>query len=240
MDHHHWYSPRLGREMGLTVFGHWGPPLLAFPTSFGNEWEYFDRGVVGALSGPLDAGRVKLYCLDANHRDSFHNEGAHPFHRSWAQRQYDEYVRDEVVPFIHSDCGGALPIATLGASMGGYHAANSLLKHPDVFKRCFALSGLYDMRSFMGGLYDDNFYFNNPVDYVANLSDPWYLEQLAGCDIHLVTGCGPWEDSSTAYQLSGLLRGKGVAHHLDDWGPEGGHDWPYWNRMLREYGNQLG
>jgi len=28
------------------------------------------------------------------------------------------------------------------------------------------------MRRFMNGLYDDNFYFNNPVDYLSNLSDP--------------------------------------------------------------------
>ena len=27
----------------------------------------------------------------------------------------------------------------------------------------------------MDGDYDDNFYFNNPVDYMANLGDPWYF-----------------------------------------------------------------
>ncbi|MFL6538593.1 MAG: hypothetical protein ACJ8JD_10495 [Chthoniobacterales bacterium] len=35
-------------------------------------------------------------------------------------------------------------------------------------KRCYALSGVYDMRDSMDGMYDDNFYFNNPVDYMAN------------------------------------------------------------------------
>ncbi len=25
------------------------------------------------------------------------------------------------------------------------------------------------------------------------------------------------------------------AHHLDDWGPEGGHDWPYWHHQMWEY-----
>src|SRR5204863_5756397 len=83
-------------------------------------------------------------------------------------------------------------IATLGASLGAYHAANTLFKHPDHVKRCYALSGIYDMRDSMDGIYDDNFYFNNPVDYIANLSDPWFLHQYASCDIRLVTGCGPW------------------------------------------------
>jgi esterase/lipase superfamily enzyme len=64
---------------------------------------------------------------------------------------------------------------------------------------------VYDLRSFMDGHYDDNFYFNNPVDYVANLSDPWYLDELARDDIRLVTGCGPFEDSRSWSWLSAIL-----------------------------------
>ena len=94
---------------------------------------------------------------------------------------------------------------TMGASLGGYHAANTLLKHPDAVKRCFALSGVYDMKRFMLGDYDDNFYFNNPVDYMANMSDGWALHHLASCDIHLATGTGPWEHPAEAYRLSGIL-----------------------------------
>ena len=33
---------------------------------------------------------------------SFYNKGAHPYHRSWMQRQCDEYIRREVIPFIHT------------------------------------------------------------------------------------------------------------------------------------------
>jgi len=123
----------------------------------------------------------------------------------------------------------------MGASLGGYHAANTLFKYPDVVKRCFALSGVYDMKRFMDGVYDENFYFNNPVDYLANLSDPWALGNLATCDIHIATGTGPWEKPDEAYRLSGILASRGIRHHLDDWGAMGGHDWPYWKHQLREY-----
>ena len=53
-EHHHWYSPRLGHDMGVAVFGHWGPPLLAFPTSHGDEWELQRHGmdVAGLLANP--------------------------------------------------------------------------------------------------------------------------------------------------------------------------------------------
>ena len=36
-DHHRWYSHRLGREMGINVYGHYGLPLVVFPTSGGDE-----------------------------------------------------------------------------------------------------------------------------------------------------------------------------------------------------------
>lgn len=235
-QYHHWYSPRLGLDMGLVVHGHYGLPLLCFPTSGGDEWEMQNQGMVRTLSPFIEAGRVKLFCVRSATRESFYNYGAHPFHRSWMQKQYDEYIRWEVVPFVVSHCqNAAVPIATMGASLGAYHAGNTLLKHPDVVKRAYALSGVYDMRRFMDGLYDDNFYFNNPVDYVANLSDPWYYREYASCDLHLATGSGPWENAGPTHQLAAVLRAKGIPHHLDDWGPQGGHDWPYWHHMMWEY-----
>ena len=222
--------------MGVVVYGHWGPPAIVFPTSGGDEWEFDRQGVIAALADLIDAGRVKLYCVDINHRDAFGNSSAHPRHRSWMQTQYDAYIVHEVVPFIRADTQtGDIAVTTIGASLGAYHAANSLFRHPDVFKRCIAMSGVYDMKRFMGGDYDDHFYFNNPVDYLSNLSDPRALGNLATCDIHIVTGTGPWEHSGESYRLSGILASRGIRHHLDDWGPQGGHDWPYWKQQLRTY-----
>ena len=236
MEHQRWHSPRLGHEMGITVFGHWGLPLLAFPTSHGDEWELQRHGLLDAIGDLIEGGRVKVFCVGSNSQDSFLNNGAHPSHRSWRQRMFDEYIRNEVVPFVHASCqSAAIPITTVGASLGAYHAVNTLLRYPHLIKRCYGLSGIYDLRRFMSGAYDENFYFHNPVDYMANLADPWLLEQLASCEIRLVTGSGPHEDSRYAYDLSRVLSSKGIRHHLDDWGPRGGHDWPYWKDQLREY-----
>jgi esterase/lipase superfamily enzyme len=236
-EHHVWHSPRLGYEMGVAVFGHWGSPLLAFPTSHGDQWEIERHGLVGAIADFVDGGRVKVFSVGSNNHDSFLNTGAHPSHRAWRQRMFDEYVREEVIPFVQASCQTpGIPITTLGASLGAYHAANTLFRYPHLVKRCYALSGIYDLRQFMDGGYDDNnFYFHNPVDYMANLTDPWYLEQLAGCEIRLVTGTGPHEDSGPSYALSRVLAGRGIRHHVDDWGPRGGHDWPYWRDQVREY-----
>ena len=236
IDHRYWHSPRLEHDMGLAVFGHWGLPMLAFPTSHGDEWELQRNGLIDAMAEHINAGRVKVFCVGSNNHESFLNNGAHPFHRSWRQRLFDEYIRDEVVPFIYAACQTpGIPITTMGASMGGYHAANSLFRYPHMFKRCYALSGVFDLRRYMDGKYDDNFYFHNPVDYMKNLTDPWALGQLATCEIRLVTGSGPWENSGFSYEMSGILARKGIKHYLDDWGPRGGHDWPYWREQMREY-----
>jgi esterase/lipase superfamily enzyme len=235
-EHHHWYSDRIGREFGVVVHGHWGPPMLLFPTSGGDEEEYERQGLIAAIAEFIDAGTVKAFCVNVNHGDSFANRSAHPLHRSWMQRQHDAYIRHEVIPFARAHCQSPdAPVWTMGASLGAYHAANTLFKYPDVVKRCFALSGVYDMKRFMNGAYDDNFYFNNPVDYLANIADSWMLNQLASCDIHIATGSGPFEHSGEAYRLSEILASRGIGHHLDDWGPLGGHDWPYWKHQMREY-----
>jgi esterase/lipase superfamily enzyme len=50
-------------------------------------------------------------------------------------------------------------------------SANAYFKHPDVFRGVIAMSGSYAVRSYLKGHYDDNVYFNNPVDYLPNLND---------------------------------------------------------------------
>jgi esterase/lipase superfamily enzyme len=234
-ESHRWYSHRLGREMGVVVYGHYGLPVLAFPTSGGAEWELENMGLIPALAPYVDGGRVKIFTVGSNSDASWYNTGAHPFHRSWMQRMFDEYIRWEVIPFIHAHSGGLLPIATMGASLGAFHAANTLFKRPDAVKRCWAMSGPYDMRRFMDGMSDENFYFNNPIDYVGGMNDWAQIGLLNTCDIHIATGNGPWEKPEHSYHLSRVLASKGIHHHLDNWGLEGGHDWPYWKHQMWHY-----
>ena len=36
--------PRLGRGMGIQVYGHYGAPIVVFPTAAGDEHEYAGQG----------------------------------------------------------------------------------------------------------------------------------------------------------------------------------------------------
>src|SRR3989442_14220306 len=59
-EYHRWYSHRLGLELGVVVYGHWGPPLLGFPSSAGAEMELEGQSMVGARAELIDAARIKL------------------------------------------------------------------------------------------------------------------------------------------------------------------------------------
>ena len=43
--------------MDLVVHGHWGPPMILFPTSGGDEEEYERQSLIGAIAEHIDAGR---------------------------------------------------------------------------------------------------------------------------------------------------------------------------------------
>src|SRR5258708_2139659 len=189
---------------------------MGFPTSAADEWELEGQGMVGALAEFIDAGRIKFYTVNSINGLSFYNKGVHPFHRSYVQSVFDSYLREEVVPFIWDSCQSRVAIATMGASFGAYHAANTLFKHPDIFKRCFAMSAFYALRNSRDGQYDDNFFSNNPVAFPANLSDSWYYEQLASCDIPLTPGPGQWKHRAPPSRLPEVLSSKGIRHSVDN------------------------
>jgi esterase/lipase superfamily enzyme len=239
-EHYSWHSPILGITMPIVVYGHYGAPLLMFPTAAADCEEYERFGLVGAVAHHIDAGRVKLYSIDSINRHSWMNKEIHPAERARRQALFDSYIYQEVAPFIEDNCRTpGIGIGTTGASFGAYHALNSLLKHPDRFKWTIAMSGSYDVKSFADGYYDDNVYFNNPVDYMQNLSDSWIMDRIRGCNITIATSTGQWENPEFSRRMSQILWDKGIVHQLDVWGPEWPHDWPTWRAMLDVYIRKL-
>jgi esterase/lipase superfamily enzyme len=220
--------------MELLIFGHAGAPMLVFPTSQGRYFEYEDRGMVGALSDGLERGLLQLVCVDSVDAESWYCAWAHPSGRIARHIQYDQYVLNEVVPFVRQDNRNDFWMTT-GCSFGAYHAINFGLRHPEVIRRSIGLSGLYEMRSFMDGYYNQDFYFNNPIDYTANLHDQNYIQQLQQQDIILAIGADDQARPSND-KLAAQLWRAGVGNALRIW--DGwSHDWPYWDKMIRIYVN---
>jgi esterase/lipase superfamily enzyme len=232
--------PREVRIGGSNVaaFGHWGPPLLAFPAERGVAADWRETGMVDAIAGPLAAGRVKLYCVDSFDGWTWAAGDVPLEERARRHGAFEHWLVDHVVPWIRDDCGGG-DIALAGASMGAFHAANFALRRADLFPRALCLSGVYDVAAQGWGERGDAVYFNNPMDYVSNLHGD-HLDWLRGrVRLTLVCGQGMWEDTTGALDstlgFAALLAGKGIPHDLDVWGHDVPHDWPSWRAQLAHH-----
>ncbi len=232
--HHSWHSPALGRTMELLVFGHAGAPVLVFPTSRGRYFEYEDRGMVAALSGPIAQGNIQLICVDSVDEESWYNYGAHPRHRLWRHDCYEHYLIDEVLPFVRAQNSNPF-VMTHGCSFGAIHAMLLALRHPAHFRRVVALSGLYDLRRFLGGYYDEDVYYHNPVDFVVGLQEGQLTSDIRRLEIIMAIGHDDAAaDSNT--RLSQALWDKNIWHAMR-WWDGWAHDWPYWAKMVQIYVN---
>src|SRR5262249_52853173 len=179
--YHRWFSPSLGRDMELLVFGHAGARVLAFPASKHPFYDWENRGLVGSLYWPISRGQVQLCCLDQIDEESWYGWHLPPAVRAARYNDYDGYLVREVVPFtLRQNANPFLIVA--GPSFGGYHAVNFAFRHPELCNRVLGMSGLYDIKRFTDGYYDANVYFNNPVDYVANEQDQARLAALRRLD----------------------------------------------------------
>ena len=59
-------SREMGRPVHLWRYGHYGRPLLVFPSASGMAHEWDAHGMVEALGDFIDQGRLKLYCTETN------------------------------------------------------------------------------------------------------------------------------------------------------------------------------
>ncbi len=232
-EFHKWYSPRLGREMELLVFGHAGLPIMVFPTSGGRFFEFEDRGLVASLASKIDAGQLQLYCVDSIDMESWYNRSVPPRWRIARHVQYEDYLMSEVVPLMRLKNQNPLRVA-MGCSFGGFHAANIAFRHPDQFTGLLSMSGAFDMTRFLNGHHDTDVYFNTPTQYLPNLSDPWYFDRYRRNNYVLATG---WDDQCLGQNqhLDRILSQKGIPHKLFVWDTWNSHDWPTWERMLHTY-----
>ena len=231
-EHHRWFSPSLGRDMELLIFGHAGARSLVFPTSMGRFYEWEDRGMIGAVTEHLERGWLQMYCVDSIDGESWYARHRHPADRARRHLAYEAYLLREVLPLtMHRNPNPFL--ITTGASFGAYHAANFAFRNPGLVGRLLGLSGMYDIKEQTEGWSDETIYFNSPTDFLQNEHDPARLAALRKIDIIIAIGRDDRMRASNEW-LSQVLSSKGIWHALRVW--DGwAHDWPWWRDMLVKY-----
>lgn len=228
-----WYSPNLNKDMDAVVYGDYGFALLMFPTAAADFLEYERFQLIDAITPIIESGKCKAFSINSINSESWLNDEMHPRDKAVRHQQYNQYITEEVVPFIYDNCNGEVPIITTGASLGALHSANTFFRRPDLFKGVIAMSGSYDLKDYSKGYFDDNCYFNSPVDYLANLNDERLLAELKNDKkIIITTGQGNYENPEASRRLADILSAKDIPYELDMWGYDMPHDWPTWRKML--------
>jgi esterase/lipase superfamily enzyme len=234
------WSDAIGAPGTVVRYRHWGRPVLVFPSERGRAQDFETHGMIGAIAGLLDAGRVKVYCVDRYDAASWSNREIPLEERARRYGGYESWILGSVVPWIGQDCGAAAEVITIGCSLGAFHASNFALKRADLFPLALCFSGNYDPASWHGwGERGTAAYFNNPVDYVANLHGD-DLDRLRGrVSLLLACGQGQWEDTTgsldSTRQFAALLASKGIRHELDLGSHDVPHDWPSWRAQLAHH-----
>lgn len=231
-----WHSDRMHQDITLVRWGHYGVPVLAFPTAGGDAEEVERHHLVAHLEPLIDAGRVKVYSCDSVAGRAMAAHEGDPAHRCRLFNRFQEAVAREVVPAIHAD-SGPQGVIVAGASIGAFNALALQCRYPDLFRAAVCMSGTFDIERFVGGFTDD-LYFSSPVHFLPGLTGP-ALEALRQRFVVFASGSGRWEDVGESWRAAGVLGAKGVPNRVDDWGGAYDHDWPTWWQMLPTYLDEL-
>lgn len=226
-------SENLDKDMNIAIYGHYGFGLLLFPAYTDSFLENENNGMLNSMKACIEKGKCRVFSIDGIFLESWLSNGKTPQEKSQRHLEYNNFITDEAIPFIFNECGGPVPIITAGASTGGFIAANTYFRRPDIFYGTIALSGTFNIDHYAKGYFDDNCYFNSPVHYLPNLTEDYWLTFLESRHhVYLLSGSGEGENPENTVHLHNILKNKNIRHFIDIWGKEWGHNWDTWKQML--------
>lgn len=226
--HTDYYSHILGMSIKVEVTGHFGYPMIMFPTSQGSYTQNTDFHLNDSISWFTDNGRLKLFNLQTIDNLSFYNNNISAYDRIRNYELYVQFLVQEFIPYIQRT-HNTHRVAVAGASFGGYHASNFAFRFPDLVSHLFCLSGAFSIRNFMDGLQDDLVYFNCPEEFVRN-DEAWKYKHM-----HIVLSTSDRDIClEPTRRMSGILAAKGIDHWYDEqkWID---HDWPLWRMVFPKF-----
>lgn len=233
-----WFSPQIERDVQLVRWGHFGTPVMLFPTAGGDAEEIERFHLIRALEPLLDSGRIKVYSTDSVAGKAWISGEHSGEYCSKLQNRFDSFIYSEVTPAIRNDCQSEkVEIIAAGASIGAFNAVATVCRHPDAYKLAIAMSGTFDLSKYLEGRSNQDFYFSSPLHYLPRLEGA-DLELLQSRLILLPSGEGDYEDIGESWRLASVLGAKRVPNRVDSWGKDYHHNWVTWREMLPKYLNE--
>ena len=231
-----WDSDRMRQPISLARWGHYGVPVLVFPTAGGDAEEIERHQLLAHLTPLIEEGRIKVYSCDSVAGQAMTAHDGSVEYRCWLFNQFQQAIAHEVVPAIHADSAGPQEVIVAGASIGAFNSLALICRWPHLFRSAICMSGTFDIEQLIGGFTTDLFY-SSPLHFLPGLEGP-DLDRLRERFVYLPSGSGAWEDVGESWRAAEVLGTKGVPNRVDDWGPDFDHDWPTWWQMLPNYVQQ--
>ncbi len=228
IEHTDYYSHILGMSIKIEITGHFGYPIIMFPTSNGSYTQNNDFKLNDSIGWLIDQGVVKLYNVQTIDALSFYDKGIPAEQRIKNYELWIQFMRNEYIPYIQN-IHKTHRVAVAGASFGGYHAANFAFRFPDLVSHLFCLSGAFSIRNFMNGYDSDLVYFNCPREFVKN-DEAWKYKHM-----HIVLSTSDGDIClNPTREMSEILNSKGINHWYDEqkWIT---HDWPLWRMVFPKF-----
>ena len=233
------YSPALGRDMEVKVYGHAGRPVLFIPCQNGRFFDFENFHMTDAWAPFIDAGQVMVFSIDTIDAETWSDVNGDAYWRIRRYEQWIHFIVDELAPFMRdmvnarNGWDGYPGIIAFGCSLGATHAANLYFRFPGVFDGLLALSGIYTASYGFGSYMDEVVYRNSPVDYLAGMpSDHPYIAEYNKHRGIICVGQGAWEVPETTRRIAQICQEKDIHLWVDFWGYDCAHDWDWWYKQV--------
>jgi enterochelin esterase-like enzyme len=126
---------------------HQPPPLLVYLAGFTQSglsqtnWSAFSESMPERLDRLIEQGRMGPVVVAFP--DCFTRFGGNQYLNSSAMGRYEDYITDEVVPFVEGQvgCGGPGRRAVFGKSYGGFGAVMQAMRRPEAWSAVACHSG---------------------------------------------------------------------------------------------------
>ena len=227
----------------LIRYGHSGRPVLVFPSEQGRAWDYENNGMVGAVADLVEAGRVKLYCVDSFDHLTWSDTSVpleERARRHGAVRVVDHRPRGAGRSARDSPRAGRhrhhrlqprrLPRAQLHAATRRPVPAGDLpVRQLRPRRRGTRGASAVTRRTSP----------TRPTTCRTSAATTW-TGCAAGCPCCWSSARAPGRRTRPARcrRHAGwpvLLHDKGIPHEFDLWGHDVAHDWPWWQRQLAHH-----
>jgi len=229
-----WTSAHLGREMEVVRHGERGAAWIYAPSSGGDATEFANYGLDRVAAPWIETGRVQVFSVDAAGPRSWWDDAKPPAERVAEYVRLERYLKGEVVPWVLA-VAGTNQIGILGASYGGFVAANLWLKLPAIVRQGCGLGGVYGLWHRLDGYHDGDVYFHTPLEFLPGLDDPALLAPVRatrGFDLFAADG-DSWKPMSERFAAA--LRDKSLPHTLDVWPRPADHHERWWREQFRVF-----